>query len=130
MTPETQMKIVNYIKLSAPFVEAHLKSAAVKQAQEEKIAQLIPAAVEALVKNQRIGAHDQEKAAQVLRDPARALEVLINVANHRTAEEEGRLGQADSTKQASADNDPFYGGSRSANDRPSDRAWYQALGVI
>lgn len=128
MTADTQKKIVEYIKLSAPMLEQHLKSAADKEAQDSKVKQLIPQVVDALVQNGRLQDKDREKAAAALQDPVRALEIMINVSQHRAPEESG-LGKP-STKQASAaDADLYYGGVKSGKERPSDQRWFENIGV-
>lgn len=130
MTPQTQNKIVEFIQVTAPIVEAHLKTAAEKQAQEAKIKELIPQAVDALVESQRLKDHEREKAASALQDHVRTLEILVRTAKNRSPEELSHLGHADTDKQAdSQSNAPFYGGRPRIKDRPSDIEWFKRMGV-
>jgi len=95
------------------------KTAALVQAQtsqEEKVAKLIPLAVQALLDNERIEPTQKEAAVAALKDPARVLEILIKTAHHRSRTEQSHLGHPvdPKTKQGSSKN-----GSASSNGKPN-----------
>ena len=72
------------------------KAAADKKAADEKQAavnKVIPRVVDAMVEHERIRPDQREKLAEELRDPVRALELMIKVAGHRNAAEAAKLGE-------------------------------------
>lgn len=80
-------KVIEYIGYSSAALEkAAAHEQRIKQ-QREKVAALIPAAVDALVAGERIEEDQREKAAAMLADPVQALEILTKVAVHRNTSE-------------------------------------------
>lgn len=57
------------------------KQAADQKAEATKKAELIPKAVQALIEHRRIGPERAKMAEELLADPVKALEILINVAD-------------------------------------------------
>lgn len=129
-------KIVDYIGFSDA---ALTKAAAVYSAQEEqneKIARLVPEAVKACVENERIEPHQKEALAAALRDPVRAMELVIKLASHRNAAEMSRLGTpvgASATKTAGYDPSKSltsgYVGARDGRLKQSDINLFTKLGL-
>ena len=101
--------------------EALDKQAAEKAAGEK----LIPAAVEALVKYERIDPKDRAKAAGDMTSLSRVLEILIETANPAVTVRPQPLGGLEQRpKNASAL--PTVCGAREG-ERGSDRVWREAL---
>ena len=128
-------KVVDYIGYTDAAME---KAAAFQQkvaAQQVKIAELIPAAVNALIEHGCIPEEQREKAAEALRDPVRVIEILTKTA--------AKVGVASlgspvdgTTKTASAKggqpydslNDPHVG-AKSTRIKQSDANFFKALGI-
>lgn len=133
-TNTTVQKIIDYIGFSDA---AMSKAAAVlseRETQQEKIAKLIPDAVKACVENERIEPHQKEALAAALKDPVRAMELVVKLASHRNAAELARIGTPVAT-QKSAGYDPntsvtsSYVGARDGKLRASDIKLFQGLGL-
>jgi len=127
-------KMVDYIGYSDA---AMTKAAAVIKAQEEqasKLASLVPEAVKACVEHERIEPHQEEALAAALRDPVRAVELVIKLASHRNAAEMARLGTPVSATKT-AGYDPLnsltsgYVGARDGRLKASDLKLFQGLGL-
>jgi hypothetical protein len=103
-------KVVEYIGYSSAALEKAAADIAAREAQQTKVAELIPTAVDALVSGERIDEEQREKAAEALADPVRCLEILTKVAVHRNASERA-LGQPvagdGQTKTAGAGNGQY-----------------------
>lgn len=110
--PATPQKVLDYIKRSGALVAQAEKQAAAQAQKQAAVAALIPDVVESLVTNGRIPTELRDKAAEQLKDPVKALEILASVAAHRTDAELGHLGQPEG-KTASSRNgkgeDPYVG---------------------
>lgn len=133
-TNKLVQKIVDYIGFSDA---AMSKAAAVLESQREqteKLAQLVPAAVEACVENERIEPHQKEALATALRDPVRAVELVIKLAGHRNAAEISRIGTPVGATKA-ANYDPAtsltsgYVGARDGRLKQSDINLFTRLGL-
>ncbi len=126
-------KVLDFIELTGTIMEKSSKLVAEKTATDQKCAKLIPAAVNALLENDRIEPHEKEAAAQVLQDPAKVLEILIKTAAHRNDAERAKLGSPDKTeKSASAYNslkDPYVGRRAKPGKSESDLAFERKLGL-
>lgn len=135
-------KIIDYIGYSDAAMEqatAFQKSAAAKQAAADA---LIPAAVEALVSHERLKPAERAKAAEVLKDHAKCVELLTKLAGHRNATELSALGtlvdEKGNTKTAGANgsgHDPAssltsaHVGGRSTRTKQSDVNFLKRLGL-
>jgi hypothetical protein len=128
-------KIVDYIGFSDA---AMTKAASVIKAQEEtqeKLARLIPEAVKACVDNERIEAHQKEALDAALRDPVRAMELVIKLAAHKNAAELSRIGAPLSSTTKTAGYDPSasltsgYVGARDGRLKASDVKLFTGLGL-
>ncbi len=117
--PQAREKLANYIGVT----DAALQKAAEFQAGVEKtaaaVAALIPACVEELVANGRIEPHQREKAAAMLKDPVKAIQLLTKVAKHRNESEE-TLGTGTNEKSAGS------GGSKLS---PADQKFWADMGL-
>ena len=110
------------------------KTAATKAAAVQR---LIPTVVDAMIKHDRIGAHEREKLAEMLKDPVKTLELMAKLAGHRNTEEQARLGSPVGTKSASAGRqyDPAssltspHVGARNTRVKQSDCALFAKLGL-
>jgi hypothetical protein len=126
-------KIIDYIGYSDAAMTKAAADLKVRDEQQEKLARLIPAAVKACVDNERIEAHQKEALDAALRDPVRAMELVINLAAHKNAAEMSRLGTPVTTK--SAGYDPMssltsgYVGARDGRLKASDFKLFTGLGL-
>jgi hypothetical protein len=131
-------KVIEHLTLSAQAMQKAAqmeKSAAVKQAQVDK---LIPQVVETMLKHERINPDQQVKLAEMLKDPAQTLELLIKVAGHRNKDELARLGDP-MNKTASANGRPAHNpansltsphvGARTTMVKQSDHSLFRGLGL-
>ncbi len=127
-------KVVDYVRTSDAVATYLQKSETEKQAQAQKIDEMVPKAVEALLKNHRIPDHLQKKASTLLKDPVSALEILIHTANHRNVEETTHMGsEVGNGHQKKAHvrgslNSPYVGG-RTTEERDSDRIFLEKIGL-
>lgn len=130
-------KVLEQIRVSDTILQ---KAAAAEKQQEEKkaaVAARIPEVVDALLRNERIQPSQQEKLAGLLEDPAKVLELMIKVADHRNADEVAKLGQgvAGSEKTAGAASDPSrsltdpYVGGRTTRVKQSSVNFFRGLGL-
>jgi ParB-like chromosome segregation protein Spo0J len=130
---ELVQKVIDYIGFSDA---AMSKAAGVLKTHEEtqeKVARLIPEAVKACVENERIEAHQKEALAEALKDPARAVELVIKLAAHKNAAEMSRLGTPVATKTAGYDPtgslSSGYVGARDGRLKASDVRLFTGLGL-
>lgn len=131
---ELAQKIVDYIGFSDA---AMTKAAAVidtQRSQAEKVAALIPTAVQTCVENERIEPHQKEALAKALQDPVRAVELVIKLAAHKNAAEVARIGTpVASTKTAGYDPagslTSGYVGARDGRLKQSDINLFTKLGL-
>lgn len=124
-----QQKVIEQIAWSSAALDKAENALAEKQSMEQKYAELIPAVVDALVKNERIEEHEKSAAADMLQDPLKALEILEKVAEHRTSAETGQLGTPTGTVKSASYNSltsPFAGVPTSS-EKESDRRYREAL---
>lgn len=131
MARTLQEKVLAYIECTGAALEKAEKEASSRATLEEKVADLIPGVVEKLLANGRIKPHQKEAAADLLRDPVKALEILAKTAEHRNDEEIARLGsQVETTKKASFNslNTPYVG-ARTSEAKESDRVLFEKLGL-
>lgn len=124
-----QQKVIEQIAWSSAALDKAETALAEKQAMEQRYAELIPAVVDALAKNERIDEHEKSAAAEMLLDPIKALEILEKVAEHRTGNEAGQLGTPTGNVKTASYNSltsPFAGVPTSG-EKESDRRYREAL---
>ena len=126
-------KIIDYIGYSDAAMTKAAADLKVRDEQQEKLARLIPEAVKACVENERIETHQKEALASALRDPVRAMELVIKLASHKNAAEMARLGTPVATKTAGYDPTSSltsgYVGARDGRLKASDVKLFTGLGL-
>lgn len=126
-------KIIDYIGYSDAAMTKAAADLSVRAEQQEKLARLIPEAVKACVENERIEAHQKEALDAALRDPVRAMELVIKLAAHKNAAEMARLGTPVATKTAGYDPTSSltsgYVGARDGRLKASDVKLFTGLGL-
>ena len=99
-------KVVQQIQVSDIALQKAAAAEKAASAKQAEVAALIPQVVDTMVQHERITPAQREKLAEMLRDPAKTLELMIKVAGHRNADELSRLGSGvtgdGQTKTASA----------------------------
>ena len=135
--PTTPEKMLDYIMVTDTIMQKTAALVTEKEAQDKKITKLIPAAVQALLDNERIEPHQKEAAAKALKDPSKVLEILIKTAAHRNDAERAQLGkptaQNGQVKKASGGynslTDPYVGRKSYPDEPESYKAFKRGLGV-
>lgn len=126
-------KIIDYIGYSDAAMTKAAADLSVRAEQQEKLARLIPEAVKACVENERIEAHQKEALDAALRDPVRAMELVIKLAAHKNTAEMARLGTPVATKTAGYDPTSSltsgYVGARDGRLKASDVKLFTGLGL-
>jgi DNA-directed RNA polymerase subunit F len=122
-------KAIDYIQCVEAALDAAEKTINEKRAADERINDLLPKAVDALIQFERIDPADREKAASALSNHAKALEILIKAADVNRTVKPKAIGKVE--KQAGSYdsmNDPYVG-RRTTSERESDRRFRQHLGL-
>ena len=122
-------KVLELIQISSTAIEKAETELNEKRAADVKVAALIPAVIEALIRNERIDPADREKAAEALKDPARALEVLIKCADVNMTIRPRTLGTAVEKKASAPGRNDNYVGRRTSEPKESDLAFLRGLGL-
>ena len=121
--------VLELIQISSTAIEKAETELNEKRAADVKVAALIPAVIEALIRNERIDPADREKAAEALKDPARALEVLIKCADVNMTIRPRTLGTAVEKKASAPGRTDNYVGRRTSEPKESDLAFLRGLGL-
>lgn len=87
-------KLVTFCQVTGELLKRAQAQQEEKRAQEEIVKQRIPEVVNSLVTNERIFPHQKEAVAKGCEDPGKVLELLRDVAAHRTAGEVEKIGSA------------------------------------
>jgi ParB-like chromosome segregation protein Spo0J len=126
-------KIIDYIGFSDAAMSKAAEVLNERETQSEKIAKLIPEAVNACVENERVEQHQKEALAAALKDPVRAMELVIKLASHRNGAEMARIGTPLTQKAASYDPNTSvtssYVGARDGRLKASDIKLFTGLGL-
>ena len=108
-------KVIEHLHASSTALTKQAKVIDRFEARQKAAADMVPQVLDVLLANERITEAQREKVANLLRDPANALGVLIKVAQHRNASEVTPVTPAVQAKQASA-------GVRRGQGRPTSNA--------
>ena len=129
MAESFQEQVLAHVKCSHAALDAANAALEKEAAQKVAAAALIPAAVDALVKNDRIDPAQREKAAQLLADPVQVLQILIKTADPANTVKARPIGApAEKTASAVASTvNPNYCGQRTSEKRASDIAYENRL---
>jgi hypothetical protein len=87
-------KLVTFCQVTGELLKRAQARQEEKRASDEIVKQRIPEVLEALVTNERIFPHQKEAVAKGCENPGKVLELLRDVAAHRTAEEVEKIGSA------------------------------------
>ena len=123
-------KAIDYIQCVEAALDVAEKQLNEKRAADERIGELLPKAVDALIQFERIDPADREKAASALTSHVKALEILIKAADVSKTVRPKSLGKPEKQANNSYDsmNDPYVG-RRTTSERESDRRFRQHLGL-
>ena len=123
-------KAIDYIQCVEAALDVAEKQLNEKRAADERIGELLPKAVDALIQFERIDPADREKAASALTSHVKALEILIKAADVSKTVKPKSLGKPEKQANTSYDsmNDPYVG-RRTTSERESDRRFRQHLGL-
>ena len=123
-------KAIDYIQCVEAALDVAEKQLNEKRAADERIGELLPKAVDALIQFERIDPADREKAASALTSHVKALEILIKAADVSKTVRPKSLGKPEKQANTSYDsmNDPYVG-RRTTSERESDRRFRQHLGL-
>ena len=131
-------KVLEHVRVSDAYVQKTAAERAERQQVQTAVDSLIPQVCDTLVKHARVKPEEREKLAGMLKNPVKALEILMKVAGHRNADELAKLGQPvganGQTKQASAGSsrggmEEFVTGARKTGDSPADTRLFGAFGI-
>lgn len=125
-------KIIDHIGYSNAALEKAAAAQEKQAAAQREIESLIPACVDALVANQRIDSTEKQAAAELLKDPVKAIQLLTKVAAHKNAAEISRLGSSTGGQTKTASHNSLsspYVGARSSGMKESDRRLFAGLGM-
>ena len=85
-------KVIEHINVSHHALEKAAAAEDAANVKQAEVAALIPQVVDTMIQHERITPNQREKLAEMLADPAKALELMIKVASHRNADELAKLG--------------------------------------
>ncbi len=128
MATDFRTTVLEHIKCSHAALDA-ANVEFTKLAEQRKAADaLIPDVVEALVKNERIEPSQREKAAEMLKDPVKVLQVLQKAADANNTTKPKALGApAPGAEKTAGAGRPRYTGERTSEKTAADVAFERAL---
>jgi hypothetical protein len=123
-----QEKIIDFIDISAALAEKAGEVLGQREAFEKEAQDLIPTAVEELLKARLIEPEEKQAAVQALRDPVRTLQILIKTARARQADNAIVLGQPAGKSEKRASASPYAGRRYGEHEEPeSHRVFRERL---
>jgi hypothetical protein len=106
-------KVLDFVDMSAAMAEKAAGVLSRQEAMEKQAADLIPTAVEELLKGKLIEPEEKQAALEALKDPVRALQILIKTARAKVDDNSFTLGRPSTNghaeKKASAGTGPYAG---------------------
>lgn len=125
--PDLRETVLEHIKCSHAALDA-ANTELTKKAEAEKAAQaLIPEAVEALIKHDRIDPAQREKAAEILKDPAQVLKILIKTADSNNTVKPKAMGTPTGETKTAGATRPRFTGERTSEKTAADLAFERTL---
>lgn len=116
----TQEKVLDLIDMSATLVEKAGEVLSRQEQTEKQAADLIPTAVEELLKARLIEPEEKQAAHDALRDPVRALQILIKSARAKSADNAITLGRPEGTEKRASRFNTHVGARRGERDGESE----------
>jgi hypothetical protein len=115
-------KVLDFVDMSAAMAEKAAGVLSKQEAMEKQAAELIPTAVDELLKAKLIEPEEKQAALAALKDPVRTLQILIKTARAKNDDNSFTLGQPEhnghTEKKASAANGPFAGRRHGETEEP------------
>lgn len=135
----TNAKMLDYIETTGEALAVSEKLAQAEIARQEKVASIVPQAIDKLVEAKLVTVDEKQAAADMLSTHEGALNVIENLADyvrkqsikHASEIQEQGVGVTDSSARPTASNDSLYVGRRRGNDEqsPAWAAFEARLGV-
>jgi hypothetical protein len=116
----TQEKVLDLIDMSATLTEKAGEVLSRQEQTEKQAADLIPTAVDELLKARLIEPEEKQAALEALRDPVRTLQVLIRSARAKSADNTIALGQPEGTEKRASRFNAHVGARRGERDGESE----------
>jgi hypothetical protein len=114
-------KVLEFVDMSAAMAEKAASVLSKQEQLEKQAAELIPTAVDELLKAKLIEPEEKQAAMEALRDPVRTLQVLIKTARAKQDDNSitlGRPASNGSEKRASTGNGPYAGRRHGETEEP------------
>ena len=105
-------KVLEFVDMSAAMAEKAASVLSRQETMEKQAADLIPTAVDELLKAKLIDPEEKQAALEALKDPVRALQILIKTSRAKQDDNSITLGRPASNgaeKRASAGTGPYAG---------------------
>ena len=129
--PDLREEVLEHIQCSHAALDVAHEQLQKQAAQQQELEALVPEAVKALTENERIDPAQQQKAAELLKNPVEVMKILIKTADVNNTIRPRPLGTTEGgqTKEGSADPgyNPNYCGQRTSVEKESDRKFREAL---
>jgi hypothetical protein len=123
-------KVLEFVDMSAAMAEKAASVLSRQEQMEKQAGELIPTAVDELLKAKLIEPEEKQAALDALKDPVRTLQVLIKTARTRSDDNSFTLGQptGGAEKRANAGPSPHVGRRHGEGEEPeSFRVFRQRL---
>ena len=115
-------KVLDFVDMSAAMAEKAASVLSRQEAMEKQAAELIPTAVDELLKAKLIEPEEKQAAMDALKDPVRTLQILIKTARAKQDDNSFTLGQpaanGHAEKRANAGPSPYAGRRHGENEEP------------
>jgi hypothetical protein len=114
-------KVLEFVDMSAAMAEKAASILSKQETMEKQAADLIPTAVDELLKAKLIEPEEKQAALEALKDPVRTLQILIKTSRAKQDDNSFALGQPASNgseKRASAGTGPYAGRRHGEGEEP------------